>query len=148
MNRKRFLYAVFAAPFYVACGMAQPPQRMIVHKDPTCGCCGKRVEHGRANGFAVEVQEVSDIAEYSRRSGVPPKLRGCHTAVVEGYTIEGNVPAIDIQRLLSERPEAKGLVVPGMPVGSPGMEGGQRQAYSVLLFDADGKTSVFQDHPA
>ena len=150
MNRKQFLYTVFAAPLLPACGTAGSPQQqqMIVFKDPTCGCCGKWVEHVRANSFAVEVKEVSDFADYSRRSGVPSKLRGCHTAIVDGYTVEGHVPAADIQRLLSERPEAKGLVVPGMPIGSPGMEGGRRQAYSVLLFGTDGRTSVFRDYPA
>ena len=148
MNRKKFLYMVCAAPFLAAYGEAQQPRQMVVFKDPNCGCCGKWVEHVRANGFAVEVQEVSDIAEYSRRYGVPSQLRGCHTAVIDGYTIEGHVPATDIQRLLSERPEAKGLAVPGMPVGSPGMEGGSPQSYSTLLFTADGRTSVFQNHPA
>ena len=148
MNRKRFLSTLLAAPFAVAGAVASSPHRVIVYKDPTCGCCGKWAEHLRANDFAVEVQEVNDTADNSRRLGVPSKLRGCHTAVVEGYAIEGHVPAVDIHRLLRERPEAKGLSVPGMPVGSPGMEGGQRQAYSVLLFGADGKTSVFQHHPA
>ena len=148
MTRQRFLCTLFVAPAVVARVMANSPHRVVVYKAPTCGCCGKWAEHLRANDFAVEVAEVSDIADYSRRHGVPSKLRGCHTAVVEGYTIEGHVPATDIQRLLRERPEAKGLAAPGMPVGSPGMEGGRRQVYSVLLFDADGKTSVFQHHSA
>jgi len=117
-----------------------------VFKSRTCSCCSKWVEHLRANGFTVNVKEVDSTAGYQRQYGVPQKLQSCHTAVVEGYVIEGHVPAADIQRLLKTRPAAKGLAVPGMPMGSPGMEGPRRQAYSVLLFNADGGVTVFQQY--
>ncbi len=118
-----------------------------VFKTKTCGCCGKWVEHLKANGFTPVVQDVPSTAEYRLKYGVPEKLMSCHTATVGGYTVEGHVPAADIQSLLKKRPKAKGLAVPGMPMGSPGMEGPRRDAYSVLLFQQDGRTSVFQKHP-
>lgn len=117
-----------------------------VFKSRTCSCCSKWVEHFRANGFTVNVQEVDSTAVYQRQYGVPQKLQSCHTAVVEGYVIEGHVPAADIQRLLKTRPAGKGLAVPGMPMGSPGMEGGRSEPYSVMLFDSAGRATVFQDH--
>ena len=123
---------------------ALPP--VTVYKTTTCGCCGKWVEHLRSNGFAVTVHDVAGTAEYRKKYGVPEALASCHTALAGGYTIEGHIPAADIQRLLSERPKGKGIAVPGMPMGSPGMEGPRRQAYSVLLFQADGLTTVFQKH--
>ena len=119
---------------------------MTVYKTRTCGCCGKWVEHLRANGFDVTVNDVPSTAEYRKKYGVPDALASCHTAVVNGYTVEGHIPAADIHRLLKQRPKGKGIAVPGMPMGSPGMEGPRRQAYSVLLFQADGSTSVFEKH--
>jgi len=118
-----------------------------VFKTRTCGCCGKWVEHLQANGFVTQVKDVTDMAEYRRQLGVPDQLQSCHTAAVGGYTIEGHVPAADIHRLLKNRPKAKGLAVPGMPLGSPGMEGPRRDAYSVYLFHSDGRTSVYQKYP-
>ena len=122
--------------------------RIEVYKTPTCGCCGKWVEHLRANGFEPLVKEVSSTTEYQARYGVPDKMKSCHTAVVNGYTIEGHVPAADIERLLKERPKAKGLAAPGMPAGSPGMDSAHHPAYAVMLFDANGKTSVYHEYPA
>jgi len=115
----------------------------------TCGCCHLWGGHLERNGFQVTMNIVPDMAEYRLRFGVPKKLESCHTAIVEGYTIEGHVPAGDILRLLKERPAAKGLAVPGMATGSPGMEGdgSVRDAYDVLLFTEDGKTSVFHHYP-
>jgi hypothetical protein len=121
---------------------------MEVYKTPTCGCCEKWVEHVRANGFRVVVHEVSSTAEHQKRFGVPQKLASCHTARVGGYTIEGHVPAADVQRLLKTRPKAVGLAVPGMPMGSPGMEGPRADPYSVLLFQATGRVSEFRNYPA
>jgi len=122
---------------------------ITVYKTPTCGCCGIWVNHLKSNGFQVIVKEVPNTAEYQRKYGVPAALESCHTAIVDGYTIEGHVPAAEIQRLLKERPKAKGLAVPGMPLGSPGMEaGGRSDRYSVLLFQADGKTTVYKEYPA
>lgn len=125
---------------------ANPPQ-VQVYKTRTCGCCAKWVEHLKANGFTPRVEEVRDTAEYRRQFGVPESLQSCHTATVNGYTLEGHVPAADIKRMLKTRPNAKGLAVPGMPMGSPGMEGARSDAYSVMLFKADGTSSVYQKYP-
>ena len=127
--------------------LAAGPQ-ITVYKTPTCGCCGMWVQHLKDNGFTPVVKEVQSTAEYRNQYGVPEKLMSCHTAKVGAYTIEGHVPAADIQRLLKQKPKGAGLAVPGMPIGSPGMEqGGRRQPYSVLLFQKDGTTSVFQSYP-
>ncbi len=125
---------------------AAAPLRVVVYKTPTCGCCGKWVEHLRANGFTPVVQDVPATAPYQRQYGVPDRLLSCHTAVVGGYTVEGHVPAADIQRVLKERPRARGLAVPGMPLGSPGMEAPRRDPYSVLLFTSDGRISEYQKY--
>jgi hypothetical protein len=125
---------------------AAGPQVSVV-KTPTCGCCSKWIEHLKANGFTVTFRDVPSTAEYRRLNGVPDSLQSCHTAVVAGYTIEGHVPAADIHRLLKEKPKAVGIAVPGMPLGSPGMESTRSDAYSVLLFHKDGSTSVFQKYP-
>ena len=123
------------------------PLEMTVFKTKTCGCCGKWVEHIRSSGFKITVNEVPSTAEHRQKYGVPEKLQSCHTAIVNGYSIEGHVPATEIQRLLKEKPKAKGLAVPGMPMGSPGMEGSRRDAYAVVRFDEDGSSSVYQKYP-
>ena len=120
---------------------------VTVYKTRTCGCCAKWVDHLRANGFEAAVNDVPSTDEYRKKFGVPDSLISCHTAVVNGYAVEGHIPAADIHRLLKEKPKAKGIAVPGMPIGSPGMEGPRRDAYAVYLFDATGKTTVFQKHP-
>ncbi|PJG57283.1 metal-binding protein [Bradyrhizobium forestalis] len=112
---------------------------ITVHRDPSCGCCAGWVQHLRDAGFAVQVEETADLDAVRTRLGVPSDLVACHTAEVAGYVVEGHVPAAAVRRLLSERPIAKGLAVPGMPVGSPGMEGGKPQPYTVVLFGADGQ---------
>ena len=118
--------------------------KMIVTRDPNCGCCGSWVTHARAAGFAVEVVEVPDVAPLKARLGVPDPLASCHTAEIGGYVVEGHVPAEAIKRLLAERPKATGLAVAGMPVGSPGMEvaGQQPDPYDVIIFSA-GRQNVF-----
>ncbi len=119
---------------------------VTVYKSPWCGCCGAWVDHLRDNGFDVRVEEQEDLAPVKARLGVPPELQSCHTAIVDGYAIEGHVPAADIHRLLTERPAAKGLAVPGMPIGSPGMEmDGRQDAYDVILFGND-QRSIFAHH--
>lgn len=148
MNRKQFLQSIAAAPLLAAIRLQAAGPQVQVYKDPTCGCCGKWVQHLRDNGFQVTVQEVPDTAIYRTKYGVPKQLASCHTAVVDGYSVEGHVPASDIQRMLAERPKAKGLAVPGMPAGSPGMEAPRSQAYAVLLFDGDGHTSIYHEYPA
>ncbi len=147
MNRKQFLQSVGLATIGAAVRLRGAAPQMKVYKTPTCGCCGKWVQHLRDNGFEVTVQEVADTAEYRTKAGIPSSLASCHTGFVEGYGIEGHVPAADIQRLLKEHPKAKGLSVPGMPMGSPGMEGPRSQPYSVMLVDSEGRTSVYQTYP-
>ncbi len=133
-----------------ATATAAPPAsnapQMEVWKDPNCGCCNDWVEHLRAAGFRVSVQDSGNAA-VRQRLGLPPRLGSCHTALVGGYLVEGHVPAADVQRLLRDKPQALGLAVPGMPIGSPGMDGavygGRRDAYDVLLVARDGSSSVF-----
>ncbi|NRB28759.1 MAG: DUF411 domain-containing protein, partial [Roseibacillus sp.] len=105
-----------------------------VYKTPTCGCCSRWVEHLEANGFSVETQELPDLTTLKLSNGIPRPLSSCHTAFVRGYVIEGHVPAQDIERLLKQRPAVAGLTVPGMPIGSPGMEGPNPKRYEVLTF--------------
>ena len=126
-------------------GHAQAPKPVpvTVYKSPTCGCCGKWVEHMRANGFEVTVTDMPDVAPIKDKQGVPAALRSCHTALIGGYAIEGHVPADVIKKLLKEKPSAAGIAVPGMPMGSPGMEGPSKDTYNVVLFDKAGKTSVY-----
>ncbi len=131
-------FAAFAA-FPVWAQQALP--KMTVTKDPSCGCCGAWVEHVRKAGFAVEVIESAEVNRLKVRLGVPQALTSCHTAEIGGYVIEGHVPADAIKRLLSEKPRAKGLAVPGMPVGSPGMEveGVEDDHFDVVLFGPAGE---------
>lgn len=121
---------------------------MLVHKQESCGCCGAWVEHMREAGFAVEVRNVEDMEPVKSRLGIPYGMGSCHTAEVAGYFVEGHVPADDIKRLLAERPQAKGLALPGMPVGSPGMEhpDGVKQPFKVALIGTDGQAQVFSEH--
>lgn len=120
---------------------------LIVHKDPNCGCCGHWAEHMRAAGFSVKEIATTNMDEVKRGAGVPRKLASCHTARVGGYVIEGHVPAADVKRLLTERPKVVGLSAPGMPMGSPGMEGPYpADKYNVVSFSADGRTGVFAEH--
>lgn len=112
---------------------------VTVHKDPNCRCCTGWVQHLRESGFTVRVEETSDLDAIRTRLGVPPDLAACHTAEVAGYVVEGHVPGAAVRRLLAERPNAKGVAVPGMPTGSPGMEGGRPAPYSVMLFGSDGQ---------
>lgn len=114
---------------------------MVVNKDPNCGCCSGWVEHVNAAGFATRVNQVSDLTPLKSQLSVPVALASCHTAQIEGYVIEGHVPASAIKRLLSERPSAIGLAVPGMPVGSPGMElpGAPDEVFQVVLFGPSGQ---------
>jgi len=121
---------------------------VLVHKTPTCGCCGAWVEHMRAAGFPVQVEERADLEPVRQRLGVPYGKGSCHTAQVGGYFVEGHVPADDVKRLLAERPRARGLVVPGMPLGSPGMEtpDGRVQPYTVERVEPDGTTTAYARH--
>jgi hypothetical protein len=122
-------------------GVRAAPAAMVVNKDPNCGCCSGWVDHVKAAGFEVRVVETADLAPLKSRLGIPPSLSSCHTAQIDGYVIEGHVPAAVIKRLLTERPAAVGLAVPGMPVGSPGMEvpGAPDDTYNAVLFGSSGQ---------
>lgn len=125
------------------------PTAVEVWKDPNCGCCQDWVDHMQANGFAVKVHATGNNAVRARL-GLPQKLGSCHTALVGGYVVEGHVPASDVRALLQQKPKALGLAVPGMPVGSPGMDGpaygDRRDPYDVLLVARDGSTRVFKSY--
>jgi hypothetical protein len=119
---------------------------MTVYKSALCGCCTAWVEHARSNGFTVRTVDTEDLNSVKRELGVPARLASCHTVVVGAYVLEGHVPAMDVKRLLAERPDVRGLAVPGMPIGSPGMEQGPPSAYqryNVLAFTRAGVTTVF-----
>lgn len=152
LNRRRFgalAAACVAAPWALAASASAPPLRMEVWKDPNCGCCGDWVAILEKDGFAVRVHDVGN-AGARRRLKVPVELGSCHTAQAGPYAIEGHVPAREIRRLLRERPDAIGLTVPGMPVGSPGMDGpvygDRRDPYDVLLIRRDGSTFVYASY--
>ena len=124
--------------------MAEDLPEVTVYKTPTCGCCGKWVEHLEASGFPVQTKVLNDLSAVKRRNLVPSNLASCHTATVEGYTVEGHVPADVLMRLLKEKPDVAGIGVPGMPIGSPGMEYGDRkEPYKVWSFDEDGELKVY-----
>jgi hypothetical protein len=128
---------------------ADTPSSIEVWKSATCKCCGAWVKHLEANGFAVTVNDAdtSVLAMLKRQAGIGDKLASCHTAKIDGYVVEGHVSSSDIKRLIAERPDAVGLTVPGMPVGSPGMEqGAEFEPYDVLLIKKDGATEVFAKH--
>lgn len=126
--------------------VAADPPVIEVWKTPTCGCCKVWVRHVEEAGYRVRVNELPDVTPVKQRLAVPPELSSCHTAVVDGYIVEGHVPADDIARLLEQRPKVQGIYVPGMPIGSPGMEGPGAQKYDVLAVDDAGKVSIFATH--
>ncbi len=158
-TRRAFLATVASAATLVAAGAAQalsatavaragaravaPVRDIVVYKDANCGCCREWVTHLKKAGFVVTVHDMTDMVTVKRSLGVPEALESCHTGRIGKYSIEGHVPADLITRLMTELPAARGLAVPGMVTGSPGMEGGTKQAYDVLLFDAAGKTRVY-----
>jgi hypothetical protein len=121
---------------------------ITVYKGSTCGCCNAWIDHMKAHGFrvtAVDVDAVSELMQIKARHGITPSLASCHTALVGDYVIEGHVPADLVTRLLAEQPAIEGLAVPGMPMGSPGMEGPRKDPYDVLAFDAQGRTTVYAE---
>jgi hypothetical protein len=137
------LLSVGAAATRNAGATATKPIAIKVYKTPQCGCCKGWVQHLRDNGFQVETMDMPDLSMIKRKYGVTPALQACHTAIVNGYVVEGHVPADVILKLLKEHPAVAGIAVPGMPSGSPGMEGGSKQAYDVLTFDRAGHTKVY-----
>ena len=143
MKRREFLSALAIAALAPS-ALAQAAAPVVeVWRSPTCGCCGAWVKHLQQNGFTTKVHMVHDTSAARKAAGIPERLGACHTAKVAGYAIEGHVPAKEIRRLLAEKPAAVGLAVPGMPMGSPGMEGPMKEPYDVLLVKAGGATDVF-----
>ncbi len=136
LTRRSALVAIAALLQSRAAFAAREPL-ITVHKDPTCGCCSGWVRHLQNAGFVTKVLDTKDIDAVKKQLGVPDDLAACHTAEVAGYIVEGHVPAAALKRFLAERPKARGLAVPGMPMGSPGMEGGKPEKYDVVLFGPD-----------
>ena len=148
MKRRDFLLALGALPLATSQLATAAAPQVLVYKTPSCGCCSGWVEHMEAAGFSVTAKDVSDTAPERRRLGMPDTFAACHTASVEGYAIEGHVPAAEVRRLLASKPAAIGLAVLGMPLGSPGMEVDDRvDPYEVLLIDQRGEASVFARYP-
>lgn len=122
---------------------------ITTYRSPSCGCCGRWIDHLETQGFQTKDVESSNMAAVKQKYSVPDQLRSCHTAVVDGYVIEGHVPAADIKRLLTEKPNIAGIAVPGMPLGTPGMEvGDQREPFTVFSFDREGRSEVFREYPS
>jgi hypothetical protein len=142
LTRRGAVAAFAAALVPVRAGATATLPKITITKDPTCGCCSGWAEHVKLAGFPVEIAEVSDINRVKVRLGIPTNLYACHTAEVEGYLLEGHVPASTIKRLLFERPKVRGLAVRGMPVGSPGMEveGAEPETYDVIVFGSNGQS--------
>jgi len=146
MTYLKTLAIALAVIFFSPLSTAHASSEITVYKSPYCGCCTAWSEHLRENGFKVTEIKREDMDTVKRDLGVPERLESCHTAMVDGYVIEGHVPAGDIKRLLEEKPKAKGLSVPGMPIGSPGMEqGDQKDRYVTIIFDDD-NMSAFARH--
>ncbi len=148
--RKFASLRILTASLAVAAGLlaATPSQparaaEITVYKSPWCGCCEGWIGHMRSEGHAVTVQNMEELDAIKKMAGVPEDLQSCHTALVAGYVLEGHVPAADLARLLAERPKARGLAVPGMVGGSPGMESAAAEPYRVMLFQTDGGARVF-----
>lgn len=128
---------------------APKPIMLAVYKTPTCGCCSKWVDHMKQNGFTVHVTDLNDLSAIKAKHGVPSNVQSCHTAIVNGYVVEGHVPAVTVKRMLKERPAAAGIAVPGMPQGSPGMEAPGNivpPPYEVVTFDRKGETRLYAKH--
>ena len=144
-TRRSAVVVIAAAAALPAAGIwAAEEQVITVHKDPNCGCCTGWVEHLRETGFTVQAIDTAELDAVKTRLGVPRDLAACHTAQVAGYVVEGHVPAAALKRLLAEKPSAAGLAVPGMPVGSPGMEGGAPEPYDVILFGPAGRRTYMR----
>jgi len=157
---KRLLIGVLAVLLLSACSLAAPapareaqvaavPRTMTVYKSPSCGCCSLWIDYLEERGYTITIEDYVNMTPIKADYNVPLPLQSCHTAIIEGYVIEGHVPLQDIERLLTERPAVLGLAVPGMPVGAPGMEvaGTPPDAFDVIAFDAAGNMQVYTSHP-
>ncbi|OLB77806.1 MAG: metal-binding protein [Alphaproteobacteria bacterium 13_2_20CM_2_64_7] len=143
LTRRSALFAAVASLVQTGTASAGEKEVITVHKDPTCGCCSGWVEHIQKAGFKTKFRDTRDL-DAKRRLGVPDDLAACHTAEVAGYIMEGHVPAAALRRFLAEKPKAAGLAVPGMPIGSPGMEGGRPEKYDVVLFGPEGRRTYMR----
>lgn len=131
-----------ASPTRVA---ADALPKALVYKTPSCGCCNLWVDHLREAGFEVDARNLNDLIPVKIDAGVPPRMSSCHTALIDGYVVEGHIPAEHVKRLLEERPDVVGIAVPGMPIGSPGMEGIGARPYRVLSWDREGNVEVYAE---
>ncbi|RZI44415.1 DUF411 domain-containing protein [Herbaspirillum sp. HC18] len=147
MKRRTLLQAMLAAAAGIPLAHAAASPTIHVYKSASCGCCSEWVKHLEANGFTVKTQNVANPSDYREKFGMPQALGSCHTAVVQGYVLEGHVPAAEVKRMLKEKPTAVGLAVPAMPMGAPGMEGNRNDPYDVLLVQADGRYSTYRHYP-
>ena len=143
-RRSAFTLVTFGTVLAASRTWSAEEQVITVHLDPNCGCCSGWVRHLQAAGFTVTTVETGDLDAVKTRLGVPPDLAACHTAQVAGYVVEGHVPALAVKLLVAEKPNATGLAVPGMPSGSPGMQGSTSEEYEVVLFGAAGRRSFMR----
>lgn len=146
MKHRIFKRTILAASLAMPLLASAAAPVVEVYKSAYCGCCTGWVEHMQANGFDVKVKNVESPSDYREKFGMPQAMGSCHTAKVQGYTVEGHVPAAEIKRLLKEKPKAVGLAVPSMPMGSPGMEGPRKDPYDVFLVQANGSTTIYQHY--
>lgn len=147
ITRRAMIGSVLAAIPAAACSKPAKAAEVTIYKSPACGCCGAWVEHIQASGLKTITVDKDDVTPIAKRLGVPDNMRSCHTALIDGYFVEGHVPAPDIKRLIAERPAARGIAVPGMPVGSPGMEqGDRRDDYDTFVIDRKGAARVYARH--
>ncbi len=143
-RRSALILATGTAAFALTGSSAAQEQVITVHKDPNCGCCSGWVKHLQTAGFTAKTIDTADLDAVKTRLGVPADLAACHTAQIAGYVVEGHVPAVALKRFLNEKPSATGLAVPGMPIGSPGMEGGSPEPYEVVLFEPTGRRTYMR----
>jgi len=146
--KKALSHALLAAALTTSVAAQAAGPVIDVYKSEYCGCCAEWVKHLEKNGFTVKAKNVTSPMDYREKFGIPDHLGSCHTGMVQGYALEGHVPAAEIKRLLAEKPKAKGLAVPSMPMGSPGMEGPRKDAYDVFLVKTDGTYSTYQHYSA
>ena len=128
-----------------AAASAQELPTVLVYKTPTCGCCNGWIEHLEQAGFTVDARDTRDLMTVKQDAGVPTQLSSCHTAIVDGYVVEGHIPAEHVKSLVADKPDVAGIAVPGMPIGSPGMEGANAQPYQVLSFTRGGEVAVYAE---
>lgn len=147
MDRRTILGLLMASIPAAACARMAKASQLTIYKSPACGCCGAWVDHVKTSGIKAVVREMEDVTPVATKLGVPDQLRSCHTAEINGYFVEGHVPAPDIKKLIAERPAAIGIAAPGMPTGSPGMEvGDRREGFNTMLIDRNGAARLYVRH--